>query len=440
MKNNLAAVLEKKIRDRKARIGVIGLGYVGLPLVKTFLNKGFSVIGFDVDSKKIQALNQGRSYIKHISAGELRKFLALKMFEATCDFNRLPAADAVLICVPTPLDSHRNPDLSYVLDTTRVIADNLRRGQLVILESTTYPGTTDEEMLPILESHGLRAGTDFFLAFSPERENPGDPVYSTSNTPKVVGGFSRECLRVAKALYDQIVCRTVPVSSTKVAEASKLLENIFRSVNIALVNELKMIFERLDIDIWEVIQASSSKPFGFMPFYPGPGYGGHCIPVDPFYLTWKAKEVDYSTKFIELAGEINTAMPYYVISKTSEALGERGRCLAGSKILVLGVAYKKDIDDQRESPALKIISILQKKGARVSYNDPLVPRSSGHREYPGLNLRSVPLTAARLRASDAVIIATAHSAYDYPWLVKNARLIIDSRNAIKGRRRNVVKA
>jgi UDP-N-acetyl-D-glucosamine dehydrogenase len=440
MNNNLAAALEKRIRDRKARVGIIGLGYVGLPLVKTFLNKGFSVVGFDVDPKKIQALNQGRSYIKHVSAGELRKFLALKTFAATSDFKRLSTVDAILICVPTPLDSHRNPDLSFVLDTTRTIASNLRRGQLVVLESTTYPGTTDEEMRPILESNGLRAGTDFFLAFSPERENPGDPVFNTANTPKVVGGCTRDCLRAAKALYDQIVCRTVPVSSTKVAEASKLLENIFRSVNIALVNELKMIFERLGIDIWEVIQASSSKPFGFMPFYPGPGYGGHCIPVDPFYLTWKAKEVDYSTKFIELAGEINTAMPYYVVSKAAEALSRRGSCLPGAKILVLGVAYKKDIDDQRESPALKIISILKKMGARVSYNDPLVPRSSGHREYPDLNLRSVPINAARLRSFDAVIIATAHSAYNYPALARNARLIIDTRNAIKGRHRNVVKA
>ena len=440
MKNHLAAALEKKILDRKARVAVIGLGYVGLPLVKAFLNKGFSVIGFDVDPKKIKMLNQGRSYIKHISTGDLRKYLSLKKFQATADFNRLPAADAILICVPTPLDGHRNPDLSYVLNTTRTIAAHLRPGQLVVLESTTYPGTTDEEMLPILESRGLRAGRDFFLAYSPERENPGDPVYSTTTIPKVVGGFSRDCLRVSKALYDQIVCRTVPVSSTRVAEASKLLENIFRSINIALVNEMKMIFERLDIDIWEVIQASSTKPFGFMPFYPGPGYGGHCIPVDPFYLTWKAKEVDYSTKFIELAGEINTAMPYYVVSKAGEALNARGRTLLGSKILVLGIAYKKDIDDQRESPALKIISILRKKGVKVAYNDPYVPQSSGHREYPGLNLKSVPLTAAGLRRYDAVIIATAHSAYDYAWLVKNARLIIDSRNAVKGRPANVVKA
>jgi UDP-N-acetyl-D-glucosamine dehydrogenase len=440
MKNHLAAALEKKILDRKARVAVIGLGYVGLPLVKAFLNKGFSVIGFDVDPKKIKMLNQGRSYIKHIATSDLRKYLSLKKFQATADFNRLPAADAILICVPTPLDGHRNPDMSYVLNTTRTIADNLRPGQLVVLESTTYPGTTDEEMLPILESRGLRAGKNFFLAYSPERENPGDPVYSTTTIPKVVGGYSRDCLRVSKALYDQIVCRTVPVSSTRVAEASKLLENIFRSINIALVNEMKMIFERLDIDIWEVIQASSTKPFGFMPFYPGPGYGGHCIPVDPFYLTWKAKEVDYSTKFIELAGEINTAMPYYVVSKAGEALNARGRTLPGSKILVLGIAYKKDIDDQRESPALKIISILRKKGVQVAYNDPYVPQSSGHREYPGLNLKSVPLTAAGLRRYDAVIIATAHSAYDYAWLVKNARLIIDSRNAVKGRPANVVKA
>ena len=440
MTTNLASALEKKIVGRRARIGVIGLGYVGLPLVKTFLNKGFSVIGFDVDEKKIRMLNHGQSYIKHISTAEIRKYLALKTFRATADFKHLTEADAILICVPTPLDSHRNPDLSYVLNTTRTIADNLRRGQLVVLESTTYPGTTDEDMLPILESKGLRAGRDFFLAFSPERENPGDPVFSTANTPKVVGGYTQDCLRTAKALYDQIVCRTIPVSSTRVAEASKLLENIFRSINIALVNELKMIFERMDIDIWEVIKASSSKPFGFMPFYPGPGYGGHCIPVDPFYLTWKAKEVDYATKFIELAGEINTAMPYYVVDKTVDALNKKRKGIRGARVLILGIAYKKDIDDQRESPSLKIISILQKRGARVSYNDPYVPQSSGHREYPGLSLKSVPLTAAGLARYDAVIIATDHSAYDFPWLVRHARLVIDTRNAVKVRRRNVIKA
>jgi UDP-N-acetyl-D-glucosamine dehydrogenase len=432
--------LEKKIRAKRARVGVIGLGYVGLPLVKTFLSRGFRVIGFDIDPKKVRLLNAGRSYIRHISAAELKVFLKSRMFAATTDFRRLRAADAVLICVPTPLDAHRNPDLSFVLDTTRVIAANLRRGQLVVLESTTYPGTTDEEMLPLLEATGLRVGRDFFLAFSPERENPGDKVYSPATTPKVVGGVTRDCLRVAKALYDQVIVKTVPVSSTRVAEASKLLENIFRSVNIALVNELKMIFERMGIDVWEVIAAASSKPFGFMPFYPGPGYGGHCIPIDPFYLSWKAKEFDYTTKFIELAGEINTAMPYYVVAKTVDALSRRGITIKGARILVLGVAYKKDIDDQRESPSLKIISLLQERGARVAYHDPYIPRSRGHREYPGLDLRSVPLSAARLRGADAVIIATGHTVLDYERIARQARLVVDARNAVKKRFKNVIKA
>jgi UDP-N-acetyl-D-glucosamine dehydrogenase len=436
----LSRSLLARIKSKKAVVGVVGLGYVGLPLVKAFLKKGFRVLGFDVDARKVEMLNKGRSYIKHVTTSELRRFLSTKAFAATTDFARLAEADAILICVPTPLDAHRNPDLSYVLDTTTTIARHLRKGQLVVLESTTYPGTTDEEMLPILEAGGLKAGKDFFLAFSPERENPGDPVFSAENTPKVVGGLTKDCLALADALYGQVVGRTVPVSSTRVAESAKLLENIFRCVNIALVNELKMIFERMDIDVWEVIRAASSKPFGFMPFYPGPGLGGHCIPIDPFYLTWKAREVDYSTKFIELAGEINTFMPYFVVNKAVEALAAKKKSMKGAKVLVLGIAYKKDIDDQRESPSLKIISLLQGKGARVDYNDPFVPESSGHREYPGLSLRSVPLTAKRLKAADAVIIATDHSLYDFAWISKNARLVIDTRNAIKTAAAHVVKA
>ncbi len=432
--------LEKKIKDNTVRVGVIGLGYVGLPLVKAFLKKGLSVIGFDVDSRKVEMLNLGKSYIKHISADELKAFLAGKVFSATTDFSRLAEADAIIICVPTPLDAHRNPDLSYVLTTTETVARYLRKGQIVVLESTTYPGTTDEEMLPILERSGLKGGRDFFLAFSPERENPGDPVFSAENTPKVVGGLTKDCLRIAKALYDRIVAKTVPVSSTRVAESAKLLENIFRSVNIALVNEMKMIFERMGIDVWEVIAAASTKPFGFMPFQPGPGYGGHCIPVDPFYLTWKAKEVDYQTKFIELAGEINTGMPYYVVNKALEAMNARGLPIKGARALVLGIAYKRDIDDQRESPSLKIISLLQEKGFKVAYNDPYVPHSRGHREYPGLDLKSVPLTEKRLKRSDVVIIATDHTAYDYDWIVKHAPLVVDSRNAVRRKRANVVKA
>jgi UDP-N-acetyl-D-glucosamine dehydrogenase len=432
--------LERKIKSRQSRVGVIGLGYVGLPLVKLFLSHGFRVTGFDIDAKKVASLNRGRSYIRHISTKELKAFLGRKAFKATSNFRALRDMDVIIICVPTPLDSHKNPDLSYVLNTTTVIAKYLRKGQLVVLESTTYPGTTEEEMLPLLERSGLRAGKDFFLAFSPERENPGDKVYSTEKIPKVIGGLTKNSLRLANLLYGQIVVKTVPVSAPRVAEAVKLLENIFRSVNIAMVNEMKIIFDRMGIDVWEVIMAASSKPFGYMPFYPGPGLGGHCIPVDPFYLTWKAKEVDYQTKFIELAGEINTRMPYYVVNKTIEALNKRGKSIQGAKVLVLGIAYKRDIDDQRESPALKIISLFQGKGARVAYNDPYVPHSSGHREYPGLDLSSVPLTAKRLKGSDAVIIATDHSDYDYDWIVKTAPLVVDTRNAVKKKRKNVVKA
>ncbi len=435
-----ALKLLKKIENKEARIGVIGLGYVGLPLVKTFLNKGFNVTGFDIDAKKVDMLNRGKSYIRHISAAELKDFLGRKKFKASSNFRGLRYVDAIIICVPTPLDGHGSPDLSYVLNSTITVAEHVRKGQLVVLESTTYPGTTDEEMLPILEAGGLKGGRDFFLAFSPEREDPGNKNFSTATTPKVVGGLTPDCLRVAKALYDQIIVRTVPVSSTKAAESTKLLENIFRSVNIALVNELKMIFDRMGIDVWEVIRAASSKPFGFMPFYPGPGLGGHCIPIDPFYLTWKAKEVDYQTKFIELAGEINTFMPYYVKEKTIAALNERGKSIKGAKVLVLGLAYKKDIDDSRESPSLKLISLFQKKGAKVSYNDPYIPRLAGHREYPGLELKSVPLTAALLRKCDAVVISTDHTSYDYGWIVKHAPLVVDTRNAIKRRRKNVVKA
>jgi len=435
-----AAILEKKIKSREARVGVIGLGYVGLPLVKLFLSGRFRVTGFDIDDKKVKMLNQGKSYIQHVTGYELKTFLKEQKFQATSDFKSLKEVDVIVICVPTPLDAHRNPDLSFVLKTTKVISNNLKKGQLVVLESTTYPGTTEEEMLPILEKTGLKVGKDFFLAYSPERENPGDKEYSTEKIPKVVGGVSPDCLKAAKTLYDQVVMKTVPVSSTKVAEATKLLENIFRSINIALVNELKMIFDRMGIDIWEVVKAASTKPFGFMPFFPGPGYGGHCIPVDPFYLAWKAREVDYETKFIELAGEINTLMPYYVVTKATEALNERKKSIKGAKILILGIAYKEDVDDQRESPALKIISLLQKSGAEVSYNDPYVPHSFGHRDYPGLSLKSVALSEEKLKEFDAVIVATAHSDYDFDWIVKNSSLVIDTRNAIKKKRSNVVKA
>ncbi|MCJ7579179.1 MAG: nucleotide sugar dehydrogenase [Candidatus Aminicenantes bacterium] len=435
-----AVNLEKKIKSRKAIVGVIGLGYVGLPLVKAFLSKDFFVFGFDLDLRKVDMLNQGESYLIHVDAKDLKEHIAAQKFLATDDFSKLKDVDVVVICVPTPLDSHRNPDLSYVLNTTQTIAKYLHRGQLIVLESTTYPGTTEEEMLPILESTGLKAGDDFFLAYSPERENPGDKNFSTASIPKVVGGLTADCRRCAVAFYNQIVVRTVPVSSPKVAEASKLLENIFRSVNIALVNEMKMIFDRMGIDIWEVIKAASSKPFGFMPFSPGPGYGGHCIPVDPFYLTWKAKEVDYQTKFIELAGEINILMPYYVVGKTIDSLNERGKSIKGSKILVLGLSYKKDIDDSRESPALKIISLLQDKGIYVACNDPYVPLTMKYRDYPGLKLRSAKLTEKSLRSFDALIIVTDHSVYDFDWIVKHSNLVVDTRNAVKKKRKNVIKA
>ena len=438
--NERALSLERKIKAKKAYISIIGLGYVGLPLLKLFLAKGFRVLGFDIDPKKVRMLNQGRSYIKHVTTKGFKHYIREKKFRATSDFKALNEVDVIIICVPTPLDSHKNPNLTFVLDTTEVISKNLRKGQLVVLESTTYPGTTEEKMLPVLERKGFKVGKDFFLAYSPERENPGDKEYTTAKIPKVVGGVTASCRRVAQVLYDHVVVKTIPVSSPKVAEATKLLENIFRSVNIALVNEMKIIFELMEIDIWEVIEAASTKPFGFLPFFPGPGYGGHCIPVDPFYLTWKAKEVDYATKFIELAGEINTRMPYHVVSKTIEALNERGKSIKGAKILILGIAYKKDVDDQRESPSLKIISLLQKKGTKISYNDPYVPRSFGHRDYPGLELESVALNEKKLEKFDAVIIATDHSVYDYDWIVKNSSLIIDTRNAIKKKRKNVKKA
>jgi len=432
--------LVNKINDRKSLVCVIGLGYVGLPLIKTFLNTGFQVIGFDIDKKKVELLNKGRSYIKHVTGKDLIPYVEKNKFKATTDPKALAKADVILICVPTPLDAHKNPDLSFVLNTTKLIANNRKKGQLVVLESTTYPGTTEDEMLPILETKGYKVGRDFYLAYSPERENPGDAVYTTANIPKVVGGVTRECLKAAKTLYDQIVIQTVPVSSTQVAEATKLLENIFRSVNIALVNEIKMIFDRMGIDVWEVIKASSTKPFGFMPFLPGPGYGGHCIPVDPYYLTWKAKEVDFPTRFIELAGEINTFMPYFVVDRTIEELNKRGRVIKGARVLILGIAYKKDVDDQRESPSLKIITLLKQKGAKVDYNDPHVPRSSGHRDYPDLNMRSVKLDETILKKYDAVIITTGHTAYEYDWIVKHSHLVIDTRNAIKKKRKNVVKA
>lgn len=419
--------LIEKIKSKTSEVGIIGLGYVGLPLVIECCKAGFPVTGFDVDPKKIVSLKKGRSYIKHVDSAHFKAHDS--RFRPTTDFSELSKMDCIIICVPTPLNKNREPDMSYVFNTTDIIAKYLKKGQLIVLESTTYPGTTDEDMREILEKKGMKAGKDFHLAFSPEREDPNNKDFSTSTIPKVVGGYTPKCLSVAMALYDLIVARTVPVSSTKVAEAAKLLENIYRSVNIALVNELKMLFDKMDIDIWEVIDAAKTKPFGFQAFYPGPGLGGHCIPIDPFYLTWKAREYDFSTRFIELAGEINTSMPYYVVQKTVEALNGKGKSINKAKILILGIAYKKDIDDQRESPSLRITRLLREKGARVKYNDPLVPVCRGHRHYPDIDMRSVKLTRAELKKADVVLLLTDHSVYDYQFIAGNAACIIDTRNA-----------
>ena len=421
--------LLEKIRNKEAKIGVIGLGYVGLPLVFEFCKAGFQVSGFDVDDKKVDLLRQGKSYIKHIDSSRVAEHSS--RFRATSDFSKLPDMDCVIICVPTPLNKYREPDMSYVFNTTKTVTRYLSRGQLIILESTTYPGTTDEDMRAILEEKGLMAGEDFYLAFSPEREDPNNQDFSTGTIPKVVGGYTKACLELAKALYDSIVVKTVPVSSTRVAEAAKLLENIYRGVNIALVNELKILFDRMGIDIWEVIEAAKTKPFGFQAFYPGPWLGGHCIPIDPFYLTWKARAYDFPTRFIELAGEINTHMPYYVVEKAGWVLNKSGKSLQGAKILVLGMAYKKDIDDQRESPSLRISQLLRNMGVDVIYNDPHVPACRGHRHYPDLDMKSTELTEDVLKKSDLALLLTDHSAYDYAFIERHAHRIIDTRNAFE---------
>jgi UDP-N-acetyl-D-glucosamine dehydrogenase len=429
-------------KGAQLKVGIIGLGYVGLPLGLRFAEAGQHVTGFDVDTTKVEKLNRGESYIQHIPVTKIRQQVASKHFFATSDFSRLAEMDAVLICVPTPLDERREPDLSYVRQTAESIAPNLQRGQLIVLESTTYPGTTEELVLPILQRGGMRCPiaqgpeaenmpTDFFLAFSPEREDPGNKQFGLSQIPKVVGGINPPSGRAAAALYAQVVSRVVPVSSTRAAEMAKLLENIFRCVNIALVNELKMLGLRMGIDIWEVIDAAATKPFGFMPFYPGPGLGGHCIPVDPFYLSWKAREYDFSTRFIELAGEVNTAMPYHVVDAISAALNHRRKALNGSRVLVLGVAYKKDVDDLRESPSLKIIELLTDRGADVDYNDPYFPQLFKMRHYDYSNKKSVPLDAKTLAAYDCVIIATDHTSYDYAAIVESAQLVVDTRNTTR---------
>ncbi len=418
--------------NKKEKTAVIGLGYVGLPLMLDFCEAGFAVIGFDIDEKKIFKLCNGKSYISYIPGGALVKYTKTGLFEATSDFSRLKEADNIIITVPTPLNEHREPDLSFVENTARVIAKHLQKGQLVVLESTTYPGTSRDVILPVLEGTGMKVGRDFYLAYSPERVDPNNKNYSARKIPKVVGGVTESCLERTEELYGVVFNEIVPVSSVEAAEASKLLENIFRGVNIALVNEMKMLFDRMGLDVWEVIRASATKPFGFMPFYPGPGLGGHCIPIDPFYLTWKAREYDFSTRFIELAGEINTTMPYYVVQKTVEALNDKGKSIKDACVIVMGVAYKKDVDDIRESPAVKIINLLQDKDAIVSYHDPYIPVIKNMRKYPGLVMESVNLKEETLKKADCVLIVTDHSCIDYSWVLKHSSLLVDTRNTLKG--------
>jgi UDP-N-acetyl-D-glucosamine dehydrogenase len=437
-------------KGAQLKVAIIGCGYVGLPLALRFAEAGHKVTGFDTDPEKVKLLNAGKSYIEHIPQTKIQQFVNSRHFNAVTDFSKLKEADAIIICVPTPLNEYREPDLSYVENTVKSIQPHLVRGQLVVLESTTYPGTTEELVLPILAKSGLQCPIasgpeneniplDYFLAFSPEREDPGNKQFGLAQIPKVVGGVNPPSGRAAQALYGQVVARVVPVTSTRAAEMTKLLENIFRCVNIALVNELKLLCLRMGVDVWEVIDAASTKPFGFMPFYPGPGLGGHCIPVDPFYLSWKAREYDFSTRFIELAGEVNTSMPYHVVDSIAEALNMHKKSLRGSKLLVLGVAYKKDVDDLRESPTLKIMEILQKRGAEFDYNDPYFPRLHKMRHYDYSNMQSVPLNADTVKKYDAVVIATDHSSYDYASIVDAAKLVIDTRNATRRVIRNRAK-
>src|ERR1700674_1763284 len=427
-------------KGAQLKVGIIGCGYVGLPLALRFAEVGHKVTGFDTDPNKVTMLNAGKSYIEHIPQNKIQQFVNSRHFSASNDFAKVKDADAILICVPTPLDERREPDLSYVEQTAISIYPHLQRGQLVVLESTTYPGTTEELVLPILEKSGLRCpiaagpenenvACDFYLAFSPEREDPGNKQFGFAQIPKVVGGLNPPSGRAAQALYTQVVSRVVPVSSTRAAEMAKLLENIFRCVNIALVNELKQLSLRMKIDIWEVIDAAATKPFGYMPFYPGPGLGGHCIPVDPFYLSWKAREYDFATRFIELAGEVNTEMPYHVVNSTASALNDRQKPIKGSRILVLGVAYKKDVDDMRESPSLKILELLTARGAIVEYNDPYFAEIPKLRHYNFEGMKSVPLNPKMLAGYDCFLIATDHTSYDSAAIVESAQLVVDTRNA-----------
>jgi UDP-N-acetyl-D-glucosamine dehydrogenase len=430
--------LKEKIKSKKVVIGIIGLGYVGLPLVIRYANAGFNVIGFDVDSKKIEKLNQGQSYIEHIPSKKIKDILGEK-FSSTVDMSRISDADALIICVPTPLNHHREPDLSYVINTIESLLPFLRPGHIISLESTTYPGTTEEELLPRISSCGFTVGENIFLLYSPEREDPGNKLFNTQNIPKVVGGHTSNCLELGKDLYGQAIDKIVPVSSTKAAELTKLLENIHRAVNIGLVNEMKIIADCMGIDIHEVIRAASTKPFGFTPYYPGPGLGGHCIPVDPFYLTWKAREYHINTRFIELAGEVNASMPRWIVQKTMDSLNSKSKALMGSKILILGLSYKKNIDDIRESPAIELINLFLDKGAYVEYSDPHVPNamSLGRHE---IDMQSIKLDQNSIKNYDVLVLVTNHDAFDYELILNNANLIIDTRGVYLNQKKNVVRA
>ena len=427
-----------KFRDKTATIGIVGLGYVGLPLMLRYAETGFKVLGFDIDAEKVNKLNNGETYIEHITADKIAAARTTG-FEATTDFSRIGEAEAVILCVPTPLNKYREPDMSFVIDTTDAVKPYLRAGQVLSLESTTYPGTTEEELLPRVEEGGLKVGENVFLVYSPEREDPGNPDFETRTIPKVIGGHTPACLEVGLALYQPAIDKVVPVSSTKAAELTKLLENIHRAVNIGLVNEMKIVADKMDIDIHEVIDAAATKPFGFVAYYPGPGLGGHCIPIDPFYLTWKAREYGVNTRFIELAGEVNSSMPEYVVNKTALALNDHQRSIKGSKVLVLGIAYKKNVDDMRESPSVEVMELLRDLGAEISYSDPHVPVFPKMREHK-FDLKSVPLTAESIASYDCVVLTTDHDKFDYDLLKQHAKLIVDTRGKYSGKHDNIVKA
>lgn len=432
-------VLIKLINEKKAQVGIIGLGYVGLPLALRFSEVGFKVTGFDIDLDKIKKINKGETYIAQFTSERITNCVKKGLLEATTDFANVKDMDAIILCIPTPLGKHNEPDISYIVNTIEAVVPHIRKGQLISLESTTYPGTTDEEIVPRVEKKGFKVGEDYFVVFSPEREDPGNKNFHTQTIPKVLGGYTPNCQDVGAALYGSVIDRVVKVSSTKAAEMTKLLENIFRSVNIGLVNELKIVSDKMGIDIWEVIDAAATKPFGYMPFYPGPGLGGHCIPIDPFYLTWKAHEYHVHTRFIELAGEINTSMPEYVVNKAQDALNNAKKSMNGSKILVMGLAYKKNVSDTRESPSVEIIEELIKKGAEVSYSDTYVSVFPKMREH-NLDMKSVELTEANIKSFDCVIIATDHDNFDYKSLLKNAKIIVDPRGRFRENHPNVVKA